>query len=153
MPSDPRMRASDKDRERTARALSEHHAVGRIDADEFHQRLDRVFEAKTIGDLDELTADLPDIDLYPLPTSSLRRAGGSGGGLPSSTIATGADRVLSRRHDRFSPLWLAAWGSWLGVTVLCTVVWLLTGAGYPWPLWVAGPWGAVLAAGWIAGSR
>jgi hypothetical protein len=153
MSSDPRMRASDQDRERTAHALSEHHAVGRIDAAEFHQRLDRVFEAKTIGDLDALTADLPDVDLYPLPTSSLRRAGGSGGRPPSSTIAEGTARALRRRPGRFAPQWLAAWGSWLGVTVLCTVIWLLTGAGYPWPLWVAGPWGAVLAAGWIIGGR
>ncbi|HEX9033688.1 MAG TPA: DUF1707 domain-containing protein [Streptosporangiaceae bacterium] len=150
MTADPRMRASDQDRERAAQALSQHHAVGRIDAAEFHERLDRVFEAKTIGDLDELTADLPDVDLYPLPTSSLRRTGGSGG-LPSSTIAGGTAGALSRRHGRLSPPWLAAWSSWLGVTLLCTVIWLLSGAGYPWPLWVAGPWGAILAAGWIVG--
>ena len=36
---------------------------------------------------------------------------------------------------------------------MCVVVWLLTGAGYPWPLWVAGPWGAVMAGRWILGTR
>ena len=35
--------------------------------------------------------------------------------------------------------------------LLLTVIWLLTGAGYPWPLWVIGPWGAVMAGRWIVG--
>jgi hypothetical protein len=74
MTSDPGLiRASDQDRDRTARLLREHHALGRLDPEEFNERLDKVFLAKTIGDLDELTADLPAVDPYPLPTSSLSR--------------------------------------------------------------------------------
>lgn len=151
MSSDPRIRASDQDRERTAELLREHHAVGRLDATEFNDRLDQVFDAKTIGELDELTADLPAIDLYPLPTSSLpgRR---STSGLPSSAVLDAVGRGLGSGHGRFSPAWRAAWGSWFGVTLLCTVIWLLTGAHYPWPLWVAGPWGAIMAGRWIMGS-
>jgi hypothetical protein len=34
-----------------------------------------------------------------------------------------------------------------------TVIWLLSGAGYAWPLWVIGPWGAVMAGRWIVGSH
>jgi hypothetical protein len=68
MPAEPPMRASDADRDRTAALLREHHAAGRLDAAEFNERLDRVFAAKTLGDLDEVTADLPAIDLYPLAT-------------------------------------------------------------------------------------
>lgn len=148
MPADPRMRASDQDRDRSAALLREHHAVGRLDPDEFNERLDKVFGAKTIGDLDELTADLPAIDLYPLPTSTLPQHGGAGSTLASSARSAG----LEVGHGRFSPAWQAIWGSWLGVGLLCTVIWMLTGFGYPWPLWVVGPWGAVIAGRWIAGS-
>ena len=40
MPGDPRLRASDADRDRTAARLREHHAVGRLTAEEF-ERLKR----------------------------------------------------------------------------------------------------------------
>ncbi|HWG62897.1 MAG TPA: DUF1707 domain-containing protein [Streptosporangiaceae bacterium] len=82
MPGDPRIRASDADRERTAALLREHLADGRLTAEEFHERLDKAYAARTLGDLDELLADLPGIDLYKLPDASLDRGsdGGSGGG-------------------------------------------------------------------------
>ena len=150
MAPDPKlMRASDQDRDRTANLLREHHAVGRLDADEFSERLDRVFTAKTIGDLDELTADLPAVDPYPLPTSSLPRHYTGGAGLPASSVLG----AMSRGQGRFSPAWQAAWGSWLCTALLLIVIWGLTGAGYPWPLWVIGPWGAIMAGRWITGSH
>jgi hypothetical protein len=149
MASDSRIRASDQDRDRTATQLRENHAAGRLDAEEFNERLDKVFQAKTIGDLDELTADLPAVDQYPLPTSSVSRHHQGDAGLPASSVLG----AMSRGHGRFSPAWQAAWGSWLGVTVLMSVIWLLTGAGYPWPLWVIGPWGAIMAGRWIVGSH
>ena len=37
--SDPRIRASDADRDRTAALLREHHAAGRLTAEEFNERL------------------------------------------------------------------------------------------------------------------
>jgi Domain of unknown function (DUF1707) len=151
MATDPNLiRASDQDRDRTANVLREHHAVGRLDADEFHERLDKVFSAKTMGDLEALTMDLPAVDPYPLPTSSLpRQYTGGGAGLPASTVL----EAMSRGHGRFSPAWQAAWGSWLCTSLVLIVIWVLTGAGYPWPLWVIGPWGAVMAGRWIIGSH
>jgi hypothetical protein len=151
MAADPNLiRASDQDRDRTANVLREHHAVGRLDADEFSERLDKAFSAKTMGELEALTADLPAVDPYPLPTSSLpRQYAADGGGLPASSVIG----AMARGHGRFSPAWQAAWGSWLGTSLLLIVIWLLTGAGYPWPLWVIGPWGAVMAGRWIVGSH
>jgi hypothetical protein len=73
MPSDPKIRCGDADRERTAALLSEHHAAGRLTAEEFHERLEKAYAAKTQGELDELLADLPAIDLYALPDATLRR--------------------------------------------------------------------------------
>ena len=73
MPENPRLRASDADRDRVAALLREHHAAGRLTADEFQERLTATFAAKTFGELDELMADLPAIDLqqYQLPDRSI----------------------------------------------------------------------------------
>ena len=82
MPSDPKIRASDADRDRTAALLREHLAAGRLTAEEFSERLDAAYAAKTLGELDELLADLPGIDLYELPDASLRRGKRPNPGLP-----------------------------------------------------------------------
>jgi hypothetical protein len=153
MTADPRIRASDEDRDRAASALREHHAVGRLTAEEFNERLDKVYAATTMGELDELLADLPGIDLYRLPDASLPRYRGptaGGGGLLPSPHAQGG---VTRAGGRFSAAWAAAWGSWLCVSLVTFVVWAISGFGYPWFLWVAGPWGAVLLARWISGGH
>ena len=39
------------------------------------------------------------------------------------------------------------WGSlifYAGVNIICLLVWALRGGGYPWFLWVLGPWGIVI---------
>jgi hypothetical protein len=59
MMRNPSLRASDADREATADRLRQHHTDGRLDQDEFQERLDRCFAAKTVGELAELTRDLP----------------------------------------------------------------------------------------------
>jgi len=82
MPSDPKIRASDADRDRTAALLREHLAAGRLTPEEFHERLDLAYAAKTLGQLDELMADLPGIDLYDLPEAKLRRSRSGDAPLP-----------------------------------------------------------------------
>ncbi|HKB29758.1 MAG TPA: DUF1707 domain-containing protein [Streptosporangiaceae bacterium] len=145
MPSDPRIRASDADRDRAAEALREHHATGRLSMEEFTDRLDRVYAAKTLGDLDELMADLPAIDLYQLP-------------IPASQRFVPPRPPAPASHGRMSPAWRAAWASWASVSLVLVVIWLITagigsgGSAYFWPIWVAGPWGAVMLARWIFGS-
>jgi uncharacterized protein (DUF1800 family) len=153
MASDPRIRASDEDRDRAATLLREHHAAGRLDADEFNERLDKAYRAKTLGDLDEIMSDLPAIDLYRLPDANLRR---HNRGIPgaSSMIEASARSGAIARHSRFSQAWMAAWSTWFTVSLVCFVVWAVNGTGgYLWPLWVAGPWGAVMLARWISGSH
>ena len=56
---DPNLRASDAERERAAERLRQSHAEGRLDMDEFQQRLERCYQAKTLGELSELVRDLP----------------------------------------------------------------------------------------------
>jgi hypothetical protein len=77
MARDARIRASDADRDRTAAALREHLAARRLTTEEFDERLDKACAAKTLGELDDLMADLPGTDLEQLPDASLRRVAGS----------------------------------------------------------------------------
>ena len=58
----PDLRAADADRERISERLRQSHAEGRLDLDEFQQRLERCYEAKTVGELDKLVRDLPGPD-------------------------------------------------------------------------------------------
>ena len=74
MPGDPRIRAADADRDRAAALLREHHAAGRLTAEEFNDRMEKAMDARTLGEIDALMGDLPAIDLYQLPDASLRRA-------------------------------------------------------------------------------
>lgn len=56
----PALRISDAERERAVRTLGEHHALGRLTYDEFVERMDLAYEARTHEQLDLLTADLPE---------------------------------------------------------------------------------------------
>ena len=53
------LRISDADRATALDLLSEQYAVGRLDKDEFDERSDAVWSAKTQGDLAPVFADLP----------------------------------------------------------------------------------------------
>jgi hypothetical protein len=126
MAYDPKVRASDEDRDRTAAQLREHHALGRITAEEFNERLDKAFAATTIGDLEDLLSDLPRMDVYRLPDAELTRQ-------PRQAHA------VVRLAGHMSPGWRTVWGVYLTVNLVCLVVYVLSGAGQPWFLWVAGP--------------
>ena len=56
---DANVRAGDADREAIADRLRSSHAEGRLDAEEFQERLDRCYQAKTVGELEQLVGDLP----------------------------------------------------------------------------------------------
>ncbi|MFJ8074714.1 DUF1707 domain-containing protein [Streptomyces sp. NPDC096176] len=56
----PQMRASDAERERVAERLRDAVAEGRLDMDEFEQRLDAAYTARTHGELEPLVRDLPE---------------------------------------------------------------------------------------------
>jgi hypothetical protein len=64
---DPNQRAADADREATSERLRRHHVEGRLDAEEFQERVHRCYQAKTVGELEQLVIDLP-----PEPTSQGR---------------------------------------------------------------------------------
>ncbi|TJZ56002.1 DUF1707 domain-containing protein [Streptomyces piniterrae] len=55
----PELRASDADRERVAEILRDALAEGRLVMEEFEERLDATYRARTYGELAPITADLP----------------------------------------------------------------------------------------------
>jgi Domain of unknown function (DUF1707) len=58
-PRDRSLRAGDGDRNAVADILREQHLAGRLESDEFQERLDRCYTAKTYDQLDGLIADFP----------------------------------------------------------------------------------------------
>jgi hypothetical protein len=137
MPGDPNLRASDADRERTVNLLREHHAEGRLDVEEFHERLNAAYASKTIGDLNGLLADLPAIDLYRLPSAGLRPA-------PVGSWAPG------RRPGGAVARQAAHWAAWAGTSSVLALAWLIVGAAagglawLPWFLLIVIPWAIAL---------
>lgn len=55
----PELRAADADRERVAEVLRDALAEGRLDMEEFEERLDATYKARTYGELAPITRDLP----------------------------------------------------------------------------------------------
>jgi hypothetical protein len=53
------VRAGDDDRERTVRQLQRGLSAGRLDVAEFDERVRAAYTARTLGELSDLTADLP----------------------------------------------------------------------------------------------
>jgi hypothetical protein len=117
LPEPPAMRASDSDRERVAQILHTAMGEGRITMAELEERLDKVYAAKTLGDLMPVTEDLPFANpvaaVQPAAAPSLSTPRDLVGGKPGSTssiaIMSEANRkgkwVLPPSHNSF-----AFWG-------------------------------------------
>lgn len=92
------MRVSDADRDRVAEVLREATGDGRLTFDELEERLTRTYAAKTYGDLEEITSDLPGTGTHsrPVPASRAFPAARMGG-VPAHKVAiavmSGAQRT------------------------------------------------------------
>ncbi|MEQ8143611.1 DUF1707 domain-containing protein [Streptomyces sp. OP7] len=76
----PDLRAADADRERVAEILRDALAEGRLDMEEFEERLDATYKARTYGELAPITRDLPGAGSAPVPAVSLTKDPAGGGG-------------------------------------------------------------------------
>jgi DUF1707 SHOCT-like domain len=135
------MRASDRDRQQVVDRLRSALEDGRLTMDEYMDRMEAAYKAATYGDLVPLCADLPASP--PVIAGSLTAAG----------AAAAPPAVFSQvGHLAGLPTVLKIlWTIWLTAVSVNVVVWaLVSGTGghlaYPWPVWVAGPYGAVLFA-------
>jgi hypothetical protein len=93
VPDPGSMRASQDDRERVSRALNRATNEGRLTSVELAERLDRVPGAVTIGELNNLVADLPGQDLLaPVPRSQpaspAHLTGPASGGAPDGVVGS-----------------------------------------------------------------
>jgi hypothetical protein len=118
------LRASDADREQIVHALRQHHGDGRLTVSEFTERMDLAYEAKTLGDLDGLTRDLP-----PLPPP-----------LPEEPRAD--PNVIRLRFYRHLL-------SYAFVNGFMLVLWVIVSVAVGhlvlfWPIWTLLGWGLVL---------
>jgi Domain of unknown function (DUF1707)/Cell wall-active antibiotics response 4TMS YvqF len=93
VPEPHELRASDSDRERVAKILHDAMAEGRLTVGELEERLDKVYAAKTIGELQPLTRDLP------VPAAQTRqlavpsdRIGGRGTSSAAIAVMSGSER-------------------------------------------------------------
>jgi hypothetical protein len=119
------LRASDADREQIVSALRQHHAEGRLTVDEFTDRMQRAFGAKTFGDLDLLTRDLPPL-LPPLP-EPLR-----------------PDPAVVAKHRFYRHLLGYVWTNSFLVMVWALSCLAATHLLFFWPLWTLLGWGLAL---------
>jgi Flp pilus assembly protein TadB len=125
MTSDRAIRASDEDRERAAAALGGHFAAGRLTLEEFQERLNRAYAAKTLGELADLMTDLPRTDLR-----QLRGQPGSNPLLPEPR----PPGTIQARDGSLTAFWRVC----LAVTIGVFVLWLVSGPGIgPWFLLAA----------------
>lgn len=115
------MRVGDTERERALATLGRHVGDGRLDLAEYTGRSERVTLARTRSELAAVLADLPRLP----------------------------DPERERRVRR--TVTAATWGPWAFTGVLCLLIWAAValggGGAYFWPIWVIGPWGALLVLG------
>ncbi|MGY1785312.1 DUF1707 SHOCT-like domain-containing protein [Geodermatophilus sp. SYSU D00698] len=121
------LRVSDVERRAVQDRLHRAVGTGQLDLHEFDERVAAVWAARTRGELERTTRDLPEPPPPPPPAPRHRVFSDTGGGT--------AMRVLT-----------TVWAAAVAVNV---VVWLLVSLGngdpaYPWFIWFA-PSGAVLA--------
>ena len=160
-----RMRASDAERQAVVEVLKRSLDDGRLKMDEYVERMEKAYEAVTIGDLELLHDDLPTPAITVPPVAPTPPAPPSGPSAPPPPFAP-------PQPVYFVPNWVPPpppvphpgvrgaftdlpggmkflWTVWFAAVSLNVVVWVLVGVTslsfpYPWPLWVAGPPGAAL---------
>ena len=134
--TEPHLRAADADRTAVADVLGRHMAAGRLTVAEYEERLTRAYAAKTYGELAELTTDLPDDAAAPAPASG-------------STVAAQATSPARWGAHGWHGAGSGDWRSWASTAAIVIAIWATTSLAnweflYFWPIWVIGPWGAIL---------
>lgn len=150
-----RMRVSDSERQAVVEVLKQALDDGRLKMDEYVERMEKAYEALTIGDLEQLHDDLPTGALAspaipppapaPAPVPQPVYLVNSPPPVPPPTPHPGLRGAYVDLPGGLKVLWTILFAA----AAINVVVWVLVGVTtasfpYPWPLWVAGPAGAAL---------
>ena len=123
-PARATVRASDMDREQIATLLRDNYAEGRLTYDELQERLESAYAAKTLGELDVLTHDLPQAT-SPTPP-------------PAATPVVTDPNRAKRIRDRVL--------TYVLLMLFLIAIWAATGMnGSFWPIWPIIIGGLILA--------
>ena len=104
----PHLRAADTDRAAVAAVLGQHMSAGRLTLEEYDERLTRAYAAKTFGELDQLTADLPSTGrpnaepaqrAAATPAPAAHTGGCSWHGTDAELVAQLAEHLTDRHRD------------------------------------------------------
>jgi class 3 adenylate cyclase len=107
------LRAADADRERVAELLREHYGAGRLSDTDLSERVDSAYAARTLSELEVITADLP---------------------RPHR-------RQPPRRHGALQTSVRIHLAVYIVVNLMLIGIWAASGGGYFWPVWPLLGWG------------
>ncbi len=133
------MRASDADRQQVIDRLRAALDEGRLKMEEYVDRMGLASQAVTYGDLAPLCADLPESGAVARPDPR-----------PPAPAAAPPPPAVARRRGMPTAL-KVLWTIWGAAVSVNLVIWFIVSVSvhhliYLWPVWVAGPLGAVLLA-------
>ena len=139
------IRASDHDRQEVVDRLRSAVEDGRLKMDEYVDRMGRAYQAVTYGDLTPLHADLPE------PASALPEPAPAAGREAAPPTMAPCAYLAWRLFVGLPTTLKVMWTIWLTAVSINVMVWALVSGTtghliYPWPVWVAGPYGAALLA-------
>jgi hypothetical protein len=125
------MRAGDADRQAVADRLTAALDEGRLDINEYDERLQKTYAAKTYGDLAGLLDDLPGT----APPQRSQMAAYH----PPQPATPPAPEPIERPHNALS--WIGPYG---GVVAVCILIWAISSISnrelhYFWPVWLLIP--------------
>ena len=128
------MRAGDSDREAVASKLKTALDEGRLELDEYDERLQKTYTAKTYGDLNGLLDDLPGT----VPTQQSQVQGYRP---PSAPVSEPSAAPPQRSGAEQTARWV---GPYAGLFVISTIIWAITcissgELNYFWPVWMLIP--------------
>jgi hypothetical protein len=125
------MRAGDADRQAVAERLKAALDEGRLDLNEYDERLQKTYAAKTYADLDGLLDDLPGVAPPQRSQVATYQA--------PQPAASPVSEPAERSHNVLS--WIGPYG---GVVVVCIIIWAISSTSshhlqYFWPVWMLIP--------------
>jgi hypothetical protein len=133
-----KMRASDADRQEVIERLRAALDEGRLKMEEYIDRVGHASEAVTYGELAPLYADLPESGAVARPDPRPPAPATPPPALPARAARRGMPTALK-----------VLWTIWGAVVSVNLVIWFIVSVSahhliYIWPVWVAGPLGAIL---------